>query len=68
MSGYVMGHPAAPLAWLANKLPELNGLGGALQAGDIVITGAPIRSVAVQAGSRLHATFGPLGAIDLVFA
>jgi 2-keto-4-pentenoate hydratase len=68
MSGDVMGHPTAPLAWLANKLPELNGLGGALQAGDIVITGAPIRSVAVQAGSRLHATFGPLGVIDILFA
>lgn len=66
-SGDVMGHPAAPLAWLANKLPELNGLGGELQAGDIVITGAPVRSVAVSAGSRLHATFGPLGAIDLSF-
>lgn len=63
----VMGHPAAPLAWLANKLPELGGLGGALVAGDVVITGAPVRSVAVQAGSRLHATFGPLGAIDLTF-
>ena len=66
-SGEVMGHPAAPLAWLANKLPMLNGLGGSLAAGDIVITGAPIRSVAVQASSRLHATFGPVGAIDIVF-
>lgn len=67
-SGDVMGHPAAPLAWLANKLPELDGLGGALKEGDIVITGAPIRSVAVQAGSKLHASFGPLGTIDINFA
>ena len=64
----VMGHPAAPLAWLANKLPELSGLGGALQAGDIVITGAPVRSVAVEAGSKLHAEFGPLGMIDIDFS
>jgi 2-keto-4-pentenoate hydratase len=68
MSGDVMGHPAAPLAWLANKLPELGGLGGALHTGDVVITGAPIRSVEVRAGSRLHASFGPLGEIDLSFS
>ena len=64
----VMGHPAAPLAFLAGKLEEIGGLGGSLKAGDIVITGAPIRSVAVRAGSRLHATFGPLGVIDIGFA
>lgn len=64
----VMGHPAAPLAFLAGKLAELRGLGGHLKAGDIVITGAPVRSVEVKAGSRLHAEFGPLGSIDLSFA
>lgn len=63
----VMGHPAAPLAFLAGKLQELQGLGGHLKAGDIVITGAPVRSVEVKAGSRLHADFGPLGTIDLTF-
>lgn len=68
LSGDVMGHPAAPLAWLANKLPVLAaGLGGQLAAGDIVITGAPVRSVPVKAGSRLHAEFGPLGSLDLEF-
>lgn len=63
----VMGHPAAPLAYLAGKLADLQGLGGHLKAGDIVITGAPVRSVEVKAGSRLHADFGPLGSIDLTF-
>jgi 2-keto-4-pentenoate hydratase len=63
----VMGHPAAPLAFLAGKLADLQGLGGHLKAGDIVITGAPVRSVEVRAGSRLHADFGPLGTIDLTF-
>lgn len=63
----VMGHPAAPLAFLAGKLADLQGLGGHLKAGDIVITGAPVRSVEVKAGSRLHADFGPLGTIDLTF-
>ena len=63
----VMGHPAVPLAFLAGKLTELHGLGGYLKAGDIVITGAPVRSVEVKSGSRLHAGFGPLGTIDLTF-
>lgn len=63
----VMGHPAAPLAFLAGKLAELRGLGGHLKAGDIVITGAPVRSVEVKSGSRLHADFGSLGSIDLTF-
>jgi 2-keto-4-pentenoate hydratase len=26
-----------------------------------------VRSVAVRPGSRLHATFGPLGSIDIAF-
>jgi 2-keto-4-pentenoate hydratase len=64
----VMGHPAAPLAFLAGKLAELRGLGGHLKAGDIVITGAPVRSVEVKAGSKLHASFGLLGTIDLTFS
>jgi 2-keto-4-pentenoate hydratase len=63
----VMGHPAAPLAFLAGKLADLQGLGGHLKEGDIVITGAPVRSVEVKAGSKLHAEFGPLGTIDLTF-
>ena len=66
-SGDVMGHPAAPLAWLANKLAEIDGLGGTLNAGDVVITGSSTKSMAVQAGSSLCATFGPLGRIDIVF-
>ena len=64
----VMGHPAAPLAWLANKLPELQGLGGSLKAGDIVITGSPVRSVAVQAGASLDVSYGKLGHIHIDFA
>ena len=64
----VMGHPGEPLAFLANKLAQIDGLGGHLKAGDIVITGAPVRSVEVRAGSILHADFGPLGTIDLTFA
>ena len=63
----VMGHPAAPLAFLANKLAELDGLGGSLKAGDIVITGSPMQSVPMIAGMRLHAHFGQLGGMELTF-
>lgn len=63
----VMGHPGTPLAFLAIKLHEIGGLGGQLNAGDIAITGAPVRSFEVRAGSKLHADFGPLGTIDLDF-
>ncbi len=65
--GEVMGHPAAPVAWLANRLCELDGLGGTLESGHIVISGSPTRSVAVHAGSQLHADFGPLGSISISF-
>ncbi|MEL7469070.1 MAG: fumarylacetoacetate hydrolase family protein [Pseudomonadota bacterium] len=67
-AGDVMGHPAQPLAWLANKLPELGGLGGTLNAGDIVITGAPVKSVAVKPGSQLKADFGSFGTIEIAFS
>lgn len=63
----VMGHPAAPLAFLANKLSEINGLGGALNAGDIVITGSPMQSVPIMVGSHLQAHFGVLKGIELTF-
>lgn len=63
----VMGHPAAPLAWLANKLPELGELGGNLKPGDVVITGAPVQSVPVRPGSRVQADFGPLGLMKIEF-
>jgi 2-keto-4-pentenoate hydratase len=49
------------------QLEELQGLGGHLKAGDIVITGSPVKSVEVKAGSKLHADFGLLGTIDLTF-
>ncbi len=66
-AGDVMGHPAEPLAWLANKLTALDGLGGTLRAGDVIITGTPLKSVPVAAGEVLSADFGPLGQLDLGF-
>ena len=64
----VMDHPANAVVWLANKLDEIDGLGGRLEAGDVVMSGSMTRSVEVRAGSRLSADFGPLGSINLEFA
>lgn len=67
VSGDVMGDPAAAVAWLANRLHDIDGLGGWLEAGDIVMSGSAVRSVPVDAGSHLRAAFGPLGEIEVEF-
>lgn len=67
VSGDVMGSPAVAVAWLADKLASIGGLGGRLQAGDVVMSGSAVRSVAVRAGSRLSATFGAFGSIEIDF-
>ncbi len=64
VSAAVMGHPAAGVAWLANKLHPL---GGKLKAGEIVLAGSFTRPVSVAAGDVIHADFGPLGAIAVSF-
>jgi len=65
--GDVMGHPAEAVAWLANKLSEIDGLGGMIEAGDIVMSGSCTRSMAVAPGSHLAAYFGPLGGLTIDF-
>ncbi|MGH7923289.1 MAG: 2-keto-4-pentenoate hydratase [Candidatus Binatus sp.] len=61
----VMGHPAEPVAWLANKLAEF---GQSLAAGSIVMPGALCRAVEVCAGDSVTARFGPLGVVGVRFA
>ncbi len=60
----VMGHPAEPVAWLANKLAEF---GQVLAAGSIVMPGALCRALEVAAGDYVTAHFGPLGAVGVRF-
>ncbi len=60
----VLGHPAEPVAWLANKLAEFGQL---LAAGSIVIPGALCRAVTVAAGDSITARFGPLGSVSVRF-
>jgi len=64
VSAAVLGHPAAGIAWLCNKLAPLN---DGLEAGEIVLAGSFTRPVSVAAGDVIHADFGPLGAIGVSF-
>ena len=65
LSAGVMGHPAAGLAWLVNKLAPL---GGGLKKGDIVLGGSFTRPVDIRSGDVIFADYGPLGAIGVSFA
>jgi 2-oxo-hept-3-ene-1,7-dioate hydratase len=60
-----IGHPAAGVAWLVNKLAPL---GGRLEAGHVVLGGSFTRPVSIESGDVIHADYGPLGAIGLSFA
>jgi 2-oxo-hept-3-ene-1,7-dioate hydratase len=64
VSAAVMGHPAAGIAWLVNKLHPL---GGKLHKGEIVLAGSFTRPVSVAPGDVIQADFGPLGAIGVSF-
>jgi len=65
ISAAVMGHPAAGIAWLVNKL---HGVGGKLERGQIVLAGSFTRPVDISAGDVIQADYGPLGAIGISFA
>ena len=65
VSAAVMGHPAAGIAWLVNKLHPL---GGKLEKGQIVLAGSFTRPVSVAPGDVIQADFGPLGAIGVSFS
>jgi 2-keto-4-pentenoate hydratase len=60
----VLGHPAAAVAWLANKLAEFD-IG--LQAEQWVLPGAMCASALIVAGSTYSATFGTLGEVSISF-
>lgn len=64
VSAAVMGHPAAGIAWLVNKLHEV---GAGLQKGQIVLAGSFTRPVDVGPGDVIQVDYGPLGAIGVSF-
>lgn len=65
VSAAIMGHPAAGVAWLVNKLAPL---GEGLRKGDIVLGGSFTRPIDITAGDVAEANFGPLGTIGVSFA
>ena len=64
VSAIGMGHPAACVAWLANALVEA---GECLRKGDIVMSGAFARAVAIASGDQIEADFGPYGSVKASF-
>ena len=60
----VLGHPAASVAWLANKLGEFD---IPLGAGEIVLSGAVTAAVEAAAGDSFHVFFHGLGSVGVRF-
>lgn len=60
----LMGHPAAPLVWLAEALADTGGIA----AGAIVLTGSIGPVLSVAPGDRFAATWSGLGELQLAFA
>jgi 2-oxo-hept-3-ene-1,7-dioate hydratase len=65
LSAAVMGHPAAGIAWLVNKL---HGVGAKLSKGQIVLAGSFTRPVDIAIGDVIQVDYGPLGAIGVSFS
>ena len=65
VSAAIMGHPAAGIAWLVNKL---HAVGAGLKKGQIVLGGSFTRPVDIAAGDVIQADYGPLGAIGVSFS
>ena len=61
----VWGHPAASVAWLANKLAEFD---ISLEAGEIILSGAVTAAEAAAAGDVFTLSFDGLGSLNLRFS
>jgi len=60
----VMGHPAMGVAWLANKLAELD---LSLRSGDILLSGSFVRPVWANVGDTIRADFCDIGSVSIQF-
>lgn len=60
----VFGHPAASVAWLANKIAEF---GVALEEGEIILSGALTAAVDARANDSFLISFGGLGTVGVRF-
>lgn len=61
----VLGHPAACVAWLANKLHEY---GVTLKANEVILSGALTAALPAQAGDTFKAEFTQLGTVEATFS
>jgi 2-oxo-hept-3-ene-1,7-dioate hydratase len=64
LAAAVLNHPAAGVAWLANKIAPY---GEDLKPGDIILGGSFTRPTNVARGDVLHADYGPLGGVSVRF-
>ncbi len=64
VSAAIMGHPAAGIAWLVNKLHAVD---ARLQRGQIVLAGSFTRPVDIAAGDVIQVDYGPLGGLGVSF-
>ena len=64
LAAAVLNHPAAGVAWLADKIAPY---GEGLKAGDIILGGSFTRPTNVARGDVLHADYGPLGGVSMRF-
>jgi 2-keto-4-pentenoate hydratase len=60
----VLGHPAAAVAWLCNKLATF---GEGLKSGDIVLSGSFTKAYEVKPGDLYTAHFGGVGTVQVGF-
>ncbi len=60
-----MGHPLAPIAWLARHLAET---GNVIEAGDVVATGSCTGLLQVRPGQVATGDFGELGSVSMILA
>ena len=61
----VLGHPAAPIVWLAASLARY---GERIEAGEVVIPGSVARALPLVRGGGAHASCPQLGAVEVSFA
>lgn len=61
----VLNHPAAGVAWLANRLGQY---GQTIAAGEVVLSGSFIRPIEARHGDTIVADFGQQGTVSAFFA
>ena len=64
LAGAVLNHPAAGVAWLANKIAPFD---EQLNEGDFILAGSFTRPTTAVAGDNFHVDYGPMGSLAFRF-